>query len=178
DLDAVNLDVTAMLPGDDASYGFDNIAGVLRFSPALMDRYLSAAKKISRAAVGAPLGSPNYEVFRIADDLPQDNRLAGMPVGTRGGTLLRYNFPVDGEYSIRIRMTRQLNSQDLDMPRFSDGQSVEISVDGEQLKVFDLAPALPLSVNPEPGLPGNVEEGKKPVAERGGRGTLDADWVV
>jgi hypothetical protein len=180
DLNAVDLDVMAMLPGDDASYGFDNIAGVLRFSPALMDRYMSAAKKISRAAIGTPVGSPNFEVFRIADDLPQDDRLEGMPFGTRGGTLLRYNFPVDGEYSIRIRMTRQLNSQDLDMPRFPDPQVVEISVDGEQLKVFELAPAPAQSVNPEVNLAGNVEEPKKPSDGEGkiNRGTLDADWVV
>src|SRR5207302_11177986 len=72
DLLGLDVDVDALLPADDASYGFDNIAGVLKMSPTLMDRYLAAAQKISRAAIGAPPPSPDVEYVRLSDDLQQD----------------------------------------------------------------------------------------------------------
>ena len=72
-----------------------------------MERYLTAAKNISRAAVGTPPSAPNYDVFRVPADLPQDDRVDGLPFGTRGGTLIRYNFPGDGEYTIRVRLARE-----------------------------------------------------------------------
>ena len=75
DLLNLDIDVTALLPPDDASYGFDNIAGVLRISPTLMERYLTAAQKISRTAVGLPPSSPNIDYFRVADDRAQEDRL-------------------------------------------------------------------------------------------------------
>ena len=86
-----------------SSYGFDNIAGVLKMSPTLMERYLAAAQKISRLAVGTPPPSPNVDYFRVADDLPQDDHLPGMPLGTRGGTRIRYTFPMDA----RVRDPRR-----------------------------------------------------------------------
>ncbi len=149
DLLAIDVDVASLLPGDDASYGFDNIAGVLRFSPALMERYLAVAKIISRAAVGTPPPSPNFDVFRMPDDLPQEERLEGLPLGTRGGTLIHYNFPTDGEYLIRVRLARQLNSQDLDVPRFGEPQELEVSVDGERLQVFTLDASEAISSDPD-----------------------------
>ena len=85
DLLALEVDVSALLPADDGSYGFDNIAGVLGMSPTLLERYLSAAKKISSLAVGIPSSSPTAETFRLATDLTQDERLDGLPLGTRGG---------------------------------------------------------------------------------------------
>ena len=106
DLLAVDVDVTSLLPPDDASYGFDNIAGVLKVSPTLLERYLSAAQKISRLAVGTPPPFPNVDTFRIQDDFPQDDRLEGLPFGTRGGALIRYTFPMDAEYLIQVRLSR------------------------------------------------------------------------
>ena len=195
DLLDIELDVAGLLPGDDASYGFDNIAGVLRFSPALMERYLVAAKRISRVAIGTPPPFPNFDVFRVADDLPQEDKLEGLPFGTRGGTLIRYNFPVDGEYTIRVRLARQLNSQDLDVPRFDEPQELEISLDGERLRVFTLDAFDTISSGPEPGLSGGPQtttNSKPPIGsgsaalpsrarERGNqttRTTLDTDWEV
>ena len=93
DLLGLTFDVSSLLPTDDVSVGFDNIASVLTVSPTLMDRYLAAAQKISRLAVGLPTTLPSVDYFRIADDLGQDDHLPGLPFGTRGGTKIRYTFP-------------------------------------------------------------------------------------
>jgi mono/diheme cytochrome c family protein len=131
----LDVDVASLLPADDVSYGFDNIAGVLKMSPTLMERYLVAAQKVSRLAVGTPLPAPNIDYFRIADDLSQDEQLPGLPFGTRGGTLIRYTFPMDGVYEIRPRLTRDLNES---VPLYREDQQLEISVDGERAGVFTL----------------------------------------
>jgi mono/diheme cytochrome c family protein len=135
DLLALDLDVSALLPGDDVSYGFDNIAGVLKLSPTLMERYLSAAQKVSRLAVGTPLRTPTIDYYRVADDLSQDANLPGMPLGTRGGTRISYAFPMDAVYEIRPRLTRDLNES---MPLYTEAQVLEISIDGERVGTFTL----------------------------------------
>ena len=131
--------MATLLPAD-VSSGFDNIASALTISPTLMDRYLTAAQKIARLAVGTPTTVPNVDYFRLADDLRQDDHLPGMPFGTRGGTRIRYTFPVDGEYVIRVRLARDLNES---MPPYAEPQQLEVSLDGEQLEVFTLAAAAP-----------------------------------
>ena len=152
DLLNLDVDVAALLPADDVSYGFDNIAGVLKMSPTLMERYLTAAQRVSRLAVGTPLPAPNIDYVRIADDLSQDEHLPGLPLGTRGGTLLRYTFPMDGVYEIRPRLTRDLNES---MPLYTEDQQLEISIDGERVGLFMLpgvggrAGAPPPSDNPD-----------------------------
>ena len=93
DLLDLDVNVDSLLPPDDASYGFDNIAGVLKMSPTLMERYLAAAQKISRLAVGTPPPFPNVEYVRLGDDLQQDEHIEGLPVGTRGGVSIPYVFP-------------------------------------------------------------------------------------
>jgi mono/diheme cytochrome c family protein len=136
DLLDLDVDVASLLPADDVSYGFDNIAGVLKMSPTLMERYLVAAQKVSRLAVGTPLPAPSIDYFRIADDLSQDEQLPGLPFGTRGGTLIRYTFPMDGVYEIRPRLTRDLNES---VPLYTEDQQLEISIDGERVGTFTLA---------------------------------------
>ena len=135
DLLDLDLDVSSLLPGDDVSYGFDNIAGVLKLSPTLMERYLSAAQKVSRLAVGTPARTPSIDYYRIADDLSQDVQLPGLPLGTRGGTLISYPFPMDATYEIRPRLTRDLNES---MPLYTEPQVVEISIDGQRVGTFTL----------------------------------------
>src|SRR5687768_14723005 len=135
DLLALDLDVSSMLPADDSSYGFDNIAGVLKMSPTLMEQYLSAAQRVSRLAVGTPVPAPSIEYFRITDDLQQDAHLPGMPFGTRGGTQVNYVFPADAEYEIRVRIARDLNES---VPVYTEAQQVEINVDGERVGGFTL----------------------------------------
>jgi len=110
DLLALNIDATALLPKDDASHGFDN-GTVGTLSPTLLDRYILAAQKISRLAVGAPRRAPGGDTIRIRPDLTQEDHVEGLPVGTRGGALLAYTFSRDGEYEIQIRLTRDRNEE-------------------------------------------------------------------
>ena len=135
DLLSLDLDVSSMLPADDASYGFDNIAGVLKMSPTLMEQYLAVAQRVSRLAVGTPVPGPSVEYIRITDDLPQDVHLPGMPFGTRGGTQFNYVFPADAEYEIRVRITRDLNES---VPVYTDPQPVEVVIDGARVGGFTL----------------------------------------
>ena len=143
DLLALDVDVADDLPADDASYGFDNIAGVLRMSPTLMERYLVAAARISRAAVGTPVLFPQADTFRVPEDLPQDARLDNLPLGTRGGALIRYHFPVNGEYVIRVSLMRQVNGAEDHIPPFDEAQDLEVSLDGQRVHVFTLPPETP-----------------------------------
>ena len=130
DLLALEVDVTSLLPPDDSAYGFDNIGDVLGVSPALMERYLSAAWKISSLAVGNPKIRPAKETFRVRGDLSQDNHIEGLPIGTRGGILLRYHFPVDGEYVISPKLYRETVNiiRGLETPH-----DLEITFDGERI---------------------------------------------
>jgi len=102
DLLAVEVNAPDLLPADDSSYGFDNIAGVLKMSPALMERYLAAAKVVSRSAVGAPPPAPATAVYRVSPETQQAVRIDPLPYGTRGGTVVRHLFPVAGEYELKI----------------------------------------------------------------------------
>ena len=109
DLLGIDVDVSAGLPSDAASYGFDNIGGVLKMSPTLMDSYLNMAQKISRMAVGTPPPVPTFDFFRLPDDLQQDTQLPGLPEGTRGGMAIEYFFPMDGEYQFSPRLVTNRN---------------------------------------------------------------------
>src|SRR5207248_3167808 len=91
DLWALEVDPVTLLPADDSSGGFDNIADVLGVSPALLERYVSAAAKISRVAVGDPEISPLATTYNVKADLSQTSTIDGMPLGTRGGTTVRHN---------------------------------------------------------------------------------------
>jgi mono/diheme cytochrome c family protein len=130
DLLALDVDAAALLPPDDESSGFDNIADVLTISPSLMERYLSASWNISRQAVGNLNIAPSTVVYRVRPDLSQDQHVEGLPPGTRGGLLVRHAFPLDGEYSIKLRLWR--NTFDL-MRGMEDPHDIEIAMDGRRL---------------------------------------------
>ncbi len=106
DLLALDVDASALLPPDDAAYGFDNIADALGVSPVLLERYLAAAGKISSLAVGDPDTGPAGEVFRIRQDASQDIHIEGLPVGTVGGILAKTTLPLDGTYDFSIKLFR------------------------------------------------------------------------
>lgn len=102
DLLAVQVDVSTLLPGDDAADGFDNIAGVLTVSPSLIEAYVSAAMKISRRAVGDLTMLPKTVVYRAPAGLQQGAHFEGLPLGTRGGMIVTHDFPLDAEYAFSI----------------------------------------------------------------------------
>ncbi|RPH51717.1 MAG: DUF1587 domain-containing protein, partial [Planctomycetota bacterium] len=105
DLLALDIDAAALLPADESSHGFDSAtAGTL--SPTLLERSLSAAQKISRLAVGGVGRTPGGDTFRVPPDVTQEERVEGLPPGTRGGLRIPYTFPQDGEYDVRIRLMR------------------------------------------------------------------------
>ena len=132
DLLGLELDITNFLPADDSSYGFDNIAGVLRMSQALMERYLTAGRIISRMAVGSAPPATDSAVYRIATDMPQQERQEGLPFGTRGGLLVNHFFPQKANYDIKVEVsgTRTL----------LEPEQLEVSVDGTQVQLFTLQP--------------------------------------
>ena len=105
DLLDLEVDVAVLLPPDDSGGGFDNIADVLTISPLLLERYMSAARKVSRLAIGDP--AVRAHLYRVPRTLVQDGRTdEDLPIGTRGGVAIRHYFPVDGEYLIKLRMKR------------------------------------------------------------------------
>ena len=110
DLLGVSIDATALLPNDEPSHGFDNVA-VGNLSPTLLDRYVSAAQKIARLALGTPGKSPGGETFRVRPDVTQEEHVEGLPLGTRGGILIPYQFPRDGDYEVQVRLQRDRNEQ-------------------------------------------------------------------
>jgi hypothetical protein len=197
DLLDLDIDVTGLLPPDDASYGFDNIAGVLKISPTLLERYLSAAQKVSRTALGIAPPSPTVDYFRVADDRAQEQELPGQLFGTRGGASIRYTFPMDAIYTVRVQLSRDLNEQ---VPIYVEPQDLEVSVDGERVKVFTLpgaaAPARPPESEPaaasdaDAAQPTGRGQGRGAGARAGGAGRgggrqgqearnrADRDWEV
>src|SRR5437867_158335 len=136
DLLALEIDVASLLPADDSSYGFDNVT-VGDLSPTLLDRYVSAAEKISRLAVGRAGRSPGGDTIRIQADLTQEEHLNGLPVGTRGGALVPYTFPLDGEYDIQIRLTRDRNEH---VEGLSEPHDLELLLDRERVQLFTVKP--------------------------------------
>ena len=140
--DVLHLDVDAsdLLPTDDASYGFDNIASVLTVSPALLERYLAAAGKISRLAVGSPTISPIVNTYRVRADVTQTDHIEGLPLGTRGGIRIEHNFPLAGEYVIKVKMLK--STVDLLFGGTAPNETLEIAVNGERVKT--------LTINPRP----------------------------
>lgn len=136
DLLALEVDVSELLPRDDASYGFDNV-NLTNLSPSLMERYLGAAQKISRLAVGTPLNSPASHVELVAANLTQEDRFEGLPFGTRGGTAFDYNFPRDGNYQIDVLLARDRNEN---IEGLTEEHEMEVTLDGERIALFEIVP--------------------------------------
>ncbi len=104
DLLGLDVDVTSMLPSDGGDFGFDNIAAVLRTSPLLLERYLTAALRVSTLAVGDPTAAPSSTAYKIPIELTQNEHMPGLPLGTRGGTVVHHVFPADANYVLSGRL--------------------------------------------------------------------------
>ena len=134
DLLALDVDTRALLPADDSGYGFDNIADVLSVSPMLTERYLSAARKISRLAVGDPNLAPATEIFTVDKYLKQDGRVGDdLPFGSRGGLAVRHTFPVDGEYVVKIYLSRTYDGR---LRGLADRHELEVRLDGALVRTL------------------------------------------
>ena len=136
DLLALDVDSSTLLPADDSSHGFDNIADVLGVSPSLLERYVAAAAKISRLAVGERDAAPAQITYSVKGDLSQNQTLEGMPLGTRGGTTITHNFPVDGEYQIRLALLKLSFGQVFG--EGAEGEELEVTLNGQRVKLFKL----------------------------------------
>ena len=132
DLLDLEVDVAALLPADDSGGGFDNIADVLTVSPLLLERYLSAARKVSRLAVGDP--AERAVRYRVPRTLVQDGRTdAELPLGTRGGVAIRHYFPMNGEYVLRIRMQRNRIDE---IRGLLHAYRIDVLIDGQRVGSF------------------------------------------
>lgn len=136
DLLALEVDAAALLPQDEPSLGFDNVTlGTL--SPALLDRQLDAARKVARLAIGAPGRAPASDTYRVKPDVTQEAHVPGLPLGTRGGMLLRHHFPQDGEYEFRLRLARDRNEHVEGLRR---PHEIEVLIDRDRVANFTIRP--------------------------------------
>ena len=130
DLLHLRVDAGSLLPPDDSTYGFDNIADVLRVSPALMERYLFAARNVSALAVGDPAIESTAHTYQVRHDASQNRHVEGLPLGTIGGVRASHYFPLDGEYTLQVTLSRT----NLDAIRGLEHPSaLEIAIDGQRV---------------------------------------------
>jgi Protein of unknown function (DUF1592)/Protein of unknown function (DUF1588)/Protein of unknown function (DUF1587)/Protein of unknown function (DUF1585)/Protein of unknown function (DUF1595)/Cytochrome C oxidase, cbb3-type, subunit III len=136
DLVGLDIDASKYLPSDDSTRGFDNIAGALTLSPALLEGYTSAAGKISRMAVG-DVSTSIETTYRVPEDTSQDYHIDGMPFGTRGGIIVKHLFPADGDYSLQVTPISKGNMGNNNPFGEIRNEKLEFLLDGERLKLFD-----------------------------------------
>jgi hypothetical protein len=162
-IDPLSIDVQSLLPGDETADGsFDNFADVLSISTAHLERYLSAARQVTRLAVGLPPAAPGASIFEIPLHVVQDDRQSeDLPFGSRGGLAIRYHFPVDGDYLLKVRLRRQYQDYIMGM---GWPQELDVRLDGKLLQRFTVggkAPGRPAAASyagdGEPGFAGGPE---------------------
>jgi hypothetical protein len=164
DLLALDVDSSTLLPADDSSHGFDNIADVLGVSPSLLERYVSAAAKISRLAVGDREAAPAQVTYTVKGDLSQNRTLEGQPLGTRGGTTLTHNFPVDGEYQIRLALLKLSFGQVFG--EGAEGEELEVTLNSQRVKLFKLDEVPMFFMRESPGSHPAKPQPTDPIEER------------
>src|SRR4051812_24691382 len=141
ELVGIAVDVTAFLPPDTISSGFDNVADVQTFSPTLMESYLRAASQISRLAIADRTASATSATYKIGRTLSQMQHVDGAPIGTRGGISVVHTFPADGDYEIKV----SLHNEPLGgvygrttMATLDVKEQIEVSLNGERAALLDL----------------------------------------
>ncbi len=158
DLLGLEVDASALLPADDSDHGFDNIAGVLTVSPALLERYVAAARKITREALGDLSVTPTVETYSLPKFLYQDGRMSqNLPFGSRGGLAVRHHFAVDAEYVFKVRFQSNLYNY---IRGLGQPHQLEIRLDGRLVKRFSVggeAPGRPAPVTFAGNVPGDPE---------------------
>ncbi len=134
-IDPEAVDIGSLLPVDDSGYGFDNIGEVLSVSPALLERYMSAARKLSRMAVGDASIRSDFGTYDVPRFLLQNERISeALPFGSRGGTAIRHYFPVDGEYTIRLELKTNYHGQNI--LGLGEENQLDLRLDGARIRQF------------------------------------------
>ncbi len=136
DLLALDIDAQSLLPHDESGHGFDNV-NVGDLSPALLDRYISAAQKISRLAVGGTAAEPRSDIIRVNADFTQERHVPGLPIGSRGGVSIPFNFAQDGGYDIQIWLARNRNEE---VEGLSEAHEVHLLLDRKRVETFTVKP--------------------------------------
>jgi hypothetical protein len=133
DLLALDIDITEWLPSDGANFGFDNIATSLNTSPLLLERYVAVAQRVSAMAVGDPDARPGTTEYSISREFSQNAHVEGLPLGTRGGTMVRHVFPADGEYKLSGRLVRGVEEGYAGVEGNDTPHTFVITVDGAEV---------------------------------------------
>jgi hypothetical protein len=179
DILALSVDTTALLPADDAGFGFDNIGDALSVSPGLMERYIGAAEKVAALAVGDPAIGEESQTFLVSAAVQQEERTSDdLPAGTRGGAAIAHYFPLDGEYVVKIKL--QSDPQFSIVRGLDFAHKIDVRLDGVLLRTFDL-PAMERPGQQEAQTVDQKLEVRLPI--RAGRHTLgvavhDGRWYV
>ncbi len=140
DLLGLEVDVTAYLPADTISHGFDNVADSQRVSPTLLQGYLRAASQISRLAVGDRAATASATTYKTSRTASQHRHVEGTPLGTRGGMAVNHVFPADGEYTLRMMLHAGPTGQLYGGPY--SGEQAEVSIDGARVALLDVNPRM------------------------------------
>jgi Protein of unknown function (DUF1592)/Protein of unknown function (DUF1588)/Protein of unknown function (DUF1587)/Protein of unknown function (DUF1595)/Protein of unknown function (DUF1585) len=144
DLLAVDVDAASLLPTDDMSHGFDNMADVLNMSPTLLEGYIRAAGRVSREAVGDTEALPLTQTYAIPRVLNQTRHIEGTPFGTRGGISVLHDFPADGEYTFKLGFYYSPTGPLFGLNQ-GKGQQIEVAVNGERVALLDISPSMRLA---------------------------------
>ncbi len=179
DLLALDVDAKELLPGDDSSFGFDNVAGSLGISPVLIERYANAAATISRLAVGDTQMTAELKTHYVPNFLMQSEHIDGLPYGTRGGLRVEHFFPVDAEYAIAIDLMSAVNG--IHIGNGVPNEQLELSLDGKRIALFDISK--PIKAPPAPGDEQKADdaaaaEQPRPVAPNGSAAPAGAKEAV
>jgi hypothetical protein len=141
DLLGLDIDSTKFLTADDSSRGFDNQAGALTVSPALLEAYLSAAARVSGLAMGTAT-APAQVTYRVAEDTTQNYHVAGLPFGTRGGLKIDHTFPADGDYTLKVFSVNLGNMGNFRPFGEVRGEQLLFFIDGQKVATVDWDKAL------------------------------------
>jgi hypothetical protein len=157
---AVDIDAASLLPADDAAYGFDNNADILALSPALLERYLSAARKIGRLAVGDTAIRPVIETYSVPKALQQDVHVNDqLPFGSRGGWVVQHNFPLDGEYLVKVRLRRDYQGGSNRILDIEQQDQIEVRLDKARVASFIIGGTPPASAGNQGNYAQTADEG-------------------
>ena len=140
DILGIDVDVASLLPADTISNGFDNVADAQSFSPTLMESYLRAAARVTALAIGDPAAAATETNYRVPKTASQLARVDGAPFGTRGGLSLPHTFPADGDYVFKVELHSNACGVLFGGP--NEGETVEISVDGERKAIMKIDPRM------------------------------------